>query len=94
MNFLKAEKDLLVPTPRLRHGLFNKLLPPQGCGKEILRYCSTSQVCTEFVITHSRILLFEPGVVITYVFILSFMQVSQTYKHHIASFKNALFMQE
>eukprot|EP00105_Crassostrea_gigas_P011153 XP_011426704.1 PREDICTED: methenyltetrahydrofolate synthase domain-containing protein [Crassostrea gigas] len=45
---MEAEKTLLVPTPRLRHGLFNKLLPPQGCGKEILRYCSTSQGLKEY----------------------------------------------
>lgn len=45
---MEADKTLLVPTPRLRHGLFNKLLPPQGCGKEILRYCSTSQGLKEY----------------------------------------------
>uniref|UniRef100_A0A194AJT7 Methenyltetrahydrofolate synthase domain-containing protein n=1 Tax=Pinctada fucata TaxID=50426 RepID=A0A194AJT7_PINFU len=45
---MEANKTLLVPTPRLRHGLFNKLLPPPGCSKEILRYCSTSQGLKEY----------------------------------------------
>uniref|UniRef100_A0A4W6C2R8 Methenyltetrahydrofolate synthetase domain containing n=1 Tax=Lates calcarifer TaxID=8187 RepID=A0A4W6C2R8_LATCA len=42
-NF-KAQKTLLVPTPRLRTGLFNKITPPQGASKEQLRVCSSSQV--------------------------------------------------
>lgn len=40
---LQARKTLLVPTPRLRRGLFNKITPPQGAGKERLRICSSSQ---------------------------------------------------
>ncbi|XP_075796076.1 methenyltetrahydrofolate synthase domain-containing protein isoform X4 [Pelodiscus sinensis] len=40
---LEARKTLLVPTPRLRTGLFNKIVPPPGATKEILRICSTSQ---------------------------------------------------
>jgi hypothetical protein len=40
----KAKKTLLVPTPRLRAGLFNKITPPEGASKEQLRVCSTSQV--------------------------------------------------
>jgi len=39
---LEAEKTLLVPTPRLRNGLFNRILPP-NTSKGALRYCSTSQ---------------------------------------------------
>lgn len=40
---LEAHKTLLVPTPRLRSGLFNRITPPPGATKEILRICSTSQ---------------------------------------------------
>ncbi|KAM5138468.1 LOW QUALITY PROTEIN: methenyltetrahydrofolate synthase domain-containing protein [Mantella aurantiaca] len=40
---LQAQKTLLVPTPRLRTGLFNRISPPPGAGKELLRICSTSQ---------------------------------------------------
>lgn len=40
---LEAEKTLLVPTPRLRDGLFNKINPPAGCGKDVLRTCATAQ---------------------------------------------------
>uniref|UniRef100_Q52L34-2 Isoform 2 of Methenyltetrahydrofolate synthase domain-containing protein n=1 Tax=Xenopus laevis TaxID=8355 RepID=Q52L34-2 len=40
---LEARKTLLVPTPRLRTGLFNKITPPPGANKEVLRICSTSQ---------------------------------------------------
>lgn len=40
---LEARKTLLVPTPRLRTGLFNKIIPPPGAIKDILRICSTSQ---------------------------------------------------
>ncbi|XP_078525385.1 methenyltetrahydrofolate synthase domain-containing protein isoform X1 [Lissotriton helveticus] len=40
---LEARKTLLVPTPRLRTGLFNKIVPPPGATKDILRICSTSQ---------------------------------------------------
>lgn len=39
---LEAEKTLLVPTPRLRKGLFNKIVPPDT-KKATLRYCSTSR---------------------------------------------------
>ncbi|XP_018429263.1 PREDICTED: methenyltetrahydrofolate synthase domain-containing protein [Nanorana parkeri] len=41
---LEAQKTLLVPTPRLRTGLFNRITPPPGATKELLRICSTSQV--------------------------------------------------
>ncbi|KAJ7311883.1 hypothetical protein JRQ81_006199 [Phrynocephalus forsythii] len=40
---LQARKTLLVPTPRLRTGLFNRIVPPPGATKEILRKCATSQ---------------------------------------------------
>ncbi|XP_050779296.1 methenyltetrahydrofolate synthase domain-containing protein isoform X1 [Gopherus flavomarginatus] len=40
---LQARKTLLVPTPRLRTGLFNKIVPPPEATKEILRICATSQ---------------------------------------------------
>nr|DBA16759.1 TPA: hypothetical protein GDO54_002299 [Pyxicephalus adspersus] len=39
----QAHKTLLVPTPRLRTGLFNRINPPPGASKEVLRICSTSQ---------------------------------------------------
>lgn len=42
--FPQARKTLLVPTPRLRTGLFNRIVPPPGATKEILRRCATSQV--------------------------------------------------
>uniref|UniRef100_A0A8C2RGV0 Methenyltetrahydrofolate synthetase domain containing n=1 Tax=Capra hircus TaxID=9925 RepID=A0A8C2RGV0_CAPHI len=45
-NF-KSKKTLLVPTPRLRTGLFNKITPPPGATKDILRKCATSQVSLE-----------------------------------------------
>ncbi|NXP51523.1 MTHSD protein, partial [Heliornis fulica] len=45
---LQARKTLLVPTPRLRTGLFNKIVPPPGATKEILRTCATSQGIKEY----------------------------------------------
>ncbi|KAK3570962.1 hypothetical protein QTP86_031236, partial [Hemibagrus guttatus] len=45
---LQAGKTLLVPTPRLRTGLFNRIVPPQRATKEDLRVCSTSQGVKEF----------------------------------------------
>ncbi|KAM6325131.1 LOW QUALITY PROTEIN: methenyltetrahydrofolate synthase domain-containing protein [Podargus strigoides] len=45
---LEARKTLLVPTPRLRTGLFNKIVPPPGATKEILRICATSQGVKEY----------------------------------------------
>ncbi|XP_071344363.1 methenyltetrahydrofolate synthase domain-containing protein isoform X1 [Trachinotus anak] len=45
---LEAQKTLLVPTPRLRTGLFNKITPPQGASKEELRICSSSQGVKDF----------------------------------------------
>ncbi|XP_048371147.1 methenyltetrahydrofolate synthase domain-containing protein isoform X2 [Sphaerodactylus townsendi] len=40
---LEARKTLLVPTPRLRTGLFNRIVPPAGAAKDTLRKCATSQ---------------------------------------------------
>ncbi|KAM5297136.1 methenyltetrahydrofolate synthase domain-containing protein isoform 2-T2 [Glossophaga mutica] len=40
---LDSKKTLLVPTPRLRTGLFNRITPPPGATKETLRTCATSQ---------------------------------------------------
>ncbi|NXI37722.1 MTHSD protein, partial [Galbula dea] len=45
---LQARKILLVPTPRLRTGLFNKIVPPPGATKEILRVCATAQGIKEY----------------------------------------------
>ncbi|XP_067905221.1 methenyltetrahydrofolate synthase domain-containing protein isoform X1 [Heterodontus francisci] len=45
---LQARKTLLVPTPRLRTGLFNKIVPPHGASKEVLRVCSTAQGVKDF----------------------------------------------
>ncbi|XP_029281527.1 methenyltetrahydrofolate synthase domain-containing protein isoform X2 [Cottoperca gobio] len=45
---LEAQKTLLVPTPRLRTGLFNNITPPQGASKEQLRICSSSQGVKDF----------------------------------------------
>ncbi|XP_041048204.1 methenyltetrahydrofolate synthase domain-containing protein isoform X3 [Carcharodon carcharias] len=45
---LQARKILLVPTPRLRTGLFNKIVPPPGASKEVLRVCSTAQGVKDF----------------------------------------------
>ncbi|XP_055002184.1 methenyltetrahydrofolate synthase domain-containing protein isoform X1 [Sorex araneus] len=40
---LQSKKTLLVPTPRLRSGLFNRITPPPGATKAVLRTCATSQ---------------------------------------------------
>ncbi|XP_041651293.1 methenyltetrahydrofolate synthase domain-containing protein isoform X2 [Cheilinus undulatus] len=48
MAVLQARKTLLVPTPRLRNGLFNKITPPQGATKEQLRVCSSAQGVKDF----------------------------------------------
>ncbi|XP_020375696.2 methenyltetrahydrofolate synthase domain-containing protein isoform X1 [Rhincodon typus] len=45
---LQARKTLLVPTPRLRTGLFNKIIPPPGASKEVVRVCSTAQGVKDF----------------------------------------------
>ncbi|XP_048887101.1 methenyltetrahydrofolate synthase domain-containing protein isoform X1 [Brienomyrus brachyistius] len=48
LEVLQARKTLLVPTPRLRAGLFNRIVPPQGASTEDLRVCSTSQGVKNF----------------------------------------------
>ncbi|KAF2982009.1 hypothetical protein EK904_013419 [Melospiza melodia maxima] len=45
---MSARKTLLVPTPRLRTGLFNRIVPPPGATKEMLRRCATSQGVRDF----------------------------------------------
>ncbi|TSZ97528.1 Methenyltetrahydrofolate synthase domain-containing protein [Bagarius yarrelli] len=45
---LQAGKTLLVPTPRLRTGLFNRIVPPPRASKEDLRVCATSRGVKEF----------------------------------------------
>ncbi|XP_015351476.1 methenyltetrahydrofolate synthase domain-containing protein isoform X10 [Marmota marmota marmota] len=45
---LDSKKTLLVPTPRLRTGLFNRITPPPGANKEMLRKCATSQGVRDF----------------------------------------------
>ncbi|XP_029388616.1 methenyltetrahydrofolate synthase domain-containing protein isoform X3 [Mus pahari] len=45
---LQSKKTLLVPTPRLRTGLFNRITPPPGATKDILRKCATSQGVRNF----------------------------------------------
>ncbi|XP_064170117.1 methenyltetrahydrofolate synthase domain-containing protein [Anguilla rostrata] len=45
---LQAGKTLLVPTPRLRTGLLNKIVPPEGASRADLRACSTSQGVKEY----------------------------------------------
>ncbi|XP_067140034.1 methenyltetrahydrofolate synthase domain-containing protein isoform X2 [Centruroides vittatus] len=48
---LEANKTLLVPTPRLRSGLLNRIVPPLGCNKNVLRICSTSRGVKEFSVS-------------------------------------------
>ncbi|XP_032094302.1 methenyltetrahydrofolate synthase domain-containing protein isoform X1 [Thamnophis elegans] len=43
LSMLQGRKTLLVPTPRLRTGLFNRIVPPPGATKETLRNCATSR---------------------------------------------------
>ncbi|KAM4800476.1 methenyltetrahydrofolate synthase domain-containing protein isoform X2 [Urocitellus parryii] len=45
---LDSKKTLLVPTPRLRTGLFNRITPPPGANKDMLRRCATSQGVRDF----------------------------------------------
>lgn len=44
VSVFQNNKTLLVPTPRLRHGLFNQINVPEDGGKDMLKICSTSQV--------------------------------------------------
>ncbi|KAM6177516.1 methenyltetrahydrofolate synthase domain-containing protein isoform 2-T2 [Erethizon dorsatum] len=45
---LQSKKTLLVPTPRLRSGLFNRITPPPGATSAVLRKCATSQGVRNF----------------------------------------------
>ncbi|XP_065126056.1 methenyltetrahydrofolate synthase domain-containing protein isoform X2 [Paramisgurnus dabryanus] len=45
---LHVGKTLLVPTPRLKTGLFNKIVSPKGATNQQLRVCSTSRGVKEF----------------------------------------------
>jgi len=45
---IQHKKTLLVPTPRLRTGLFNKIVPPEEANQEILRTCATSRGVVEY----------------------------------------------
>ncbi|XP_012936051.1 methenyltetrahydrofolate synthase domain-containing protein isoform X2 [Aplysia californica] len=40
---LESQRNLLVPTPQLRTGLLNRIVPPEDSNKEQLRHCCTSQ---------------------------------------------------
>ncbi|XP_061432185.1 methenyltetrahydrofolate synthase domain-containing protein-like isoform X2 [Lethenteron reissneri] len=42
---LEARKTLLVPTPRLRSGLFNRIVPPAGASKADLHRACASSAC-------------------------------------------------
>lgn len=39
----QTQRNLLVPTPQLRTGLLNRVIPPADANKEQLRHCVTSQ---------------------------------------------------
>ncbi|XP_059149973.1 methenyltetrahydrofolate synthase domain-containing protein-like [Physella acuta] len=39
----QTQRNLMVPTPQLRTGLLNRVVPPEGSDKEKLRHCCTSQ---------------------------------------------------
>ena len=45
---LEERKSLLVPTPRLRQGLFNKIMPPDMSSTELLKRCATREGITKF----------------------------------------------
>ncbi|XP_010625918.1 methenyltetrahydrofolate synthase domain-containing protein [Fukomys damarensis] len=45
---LQSQKTLLVPTPRLRTGLFNRITPPSGATTAELRRCATAQGVRNF----------------------------------------------
>ncbi|XP_021112287.1 methenyltetrahydrofolate synthase domain-containing protein isoform X6 [Heterocephalus glaber] len=45
---LQSQKTLLVPTPRLKRGLFNRITPPPGATAAALRRCATSQGVRNF----------------------------------------------
>lgn len=45
---IEAGKTLLVPTPRLRSGLFNRITPPADGGTSALKACATRQGVDEY----------------------------------------------
>ncbi len=45
---LEAGKRVFVPTPRLKHGLFNELRPPVGANRQLLKRISTSEGVKNF----------------------------------------------
>ncbi|XP_005411047.1 PREDICTED: methenyltetrahydrofolate synthase domain-containing protein isoform X1 [Chinchilla lanigera] len=45
---LQSKKTLLVPTPRLRSGLFNRITPPPGATSADLRKCASAQGVRNF----------------------------------------------
>jgi len=42
--WLQADKGLIVPTPKLRSGLFNLIKPPADGGVNAIKACATRQV--------------------------------------------------
>lgn len=40
---LEERKVLLVPTPRLKNGLFNRIIPPAGANTSMLKRCATRE---------------------------------------------------
>ena len=45
---LDGRKVLLVPTPRLRTGLFNRIVPPSGADTAMLKRCATREGITNY----------------------------------------------
>ena len=45
---LEERKVLLVPTPRLKTGLFNRIVPPSGANTAMLKRCATREGVTNY----------------------------------------------
>ena len=45
---LEERKVLLVPTPRLRNGLFNRIVPPSEANTAMLKRCATREGITNY----------------------------------------------
>ena len=45
---LEERKTLLVPTPRLRNGLFNRIVPPSNANAALLKRCATREGITNY----------------------------------------------
>ena len=45
---LEEKKMLLVPTPRLKSGLFNRIVPPAGAETAMLERCATNEGITNY----------------------------------------------